>query len=158
MKKFLSAEIRQGGGVVSVLKRQPKMIFSRIVDPVINHIFFRYKRYFLQMGDDLVNDDNDRHPEYFRQIKGFYGHRVTIGNVNGSQDDLSGVAVSGPDGRHDIALGRAGGLAGGGADAHYVYNDARRFSHDGIADTFLHKRKSRAGGGGHGFFAGERRA
>ena len=50
-----------------------------------------------------------------------------------SQGDL----MRAPAGLHDVALGRRGRLAGRRADALYVNDDERDFSHAGIADQLL---------------------
>ena len=84
------------------------------------------------------------------EIEGLDGHGEAFLGRAREEHGVLGVAVREDGGGQDVALLRARGQAGGGADALHVEDHRGDFGVVAQADEFRHQRDAGTGGGGHG--------
>ena len=101
-------------------------------------------------ADVEVGHDEDGGLEALGEIESDGCEFEALGRVGRKQQNMFGVAVRGVGAFQQIALLRAGGHAGGGADALHVDDDGGNLGIVGQAEQFIHERDAGAGGGGEG--------
>ena len=100
-------------------------------------VIIRQFNFLAHMADNFIHQKNYRHTVFFAQRISAQSKFKAFGNACRSKGNQPVVAVGAPACLHNIALGRAGRLAGRRAHTLHVNNYQRNFRSAGITDKLL---------------------